>query len=232
MNGAIAYITAVSSTSDTAMRVDAASVTASPWPATTTPTPPKPTSRPTIFMTPTVRWLPITNPITVAHRGTVATSRPVSPDGTVCSAWLSRKNGPPISIAANASTHGHFRSAGRSAFRCRASGSRSRAPTSVRPDTTAAGENDATASLMNRYGTPHSSAIAANSHQPFALIRAFSHRPPTLERAPERDLVGVLQVAAHGEPGRQARHGDLQRVQQARQIRRGGLALQVGVRGE
>ena len=96
-----------------------------------------------------------------AKRGTVATSKPVSPEGSVCSAWLSRKNGPAISIAPKASTHGQSFSAGRRARRCRAIGSRTAAPSRVRPATIAAGENESTASLMNRYGMPHSTAISA-----------------------------------------------------------------------
>lgn len=85
-----------------------------------------------------------------ANSGTVATSRPVNPDGRVCSAWLSSRNGPAISIAPNASTQGQTANAGRSARRWRAIGSSTAAPRSVRPATTVAGVSESTASLMNR----------------------------------------------------------------------------------
>ena len=127
---------------------------------TMTPTPMPPTTRPIARSGESIVRSPRARAITAANSGTVATSRPVMPEGRVCSACPSRKNGPAISIAPNASTHGHSLSAGRSAPRRSAIGSRIAAPISVRPDTIAAGENVSTASLMNRYGMPHSSAIS------------------------------------------------------------------------
>ena len=44
---------------------------------------------------------------------------------------------------------------------------------SVRPATIAGGENDSTATLMNRYGTPHRSAIAPKSSHPRREKPAF-----------------------------------------------------------
>ncbi len=43
----------------------------------------------------------------------------------------------------------------------------------VRPATIAGGENDSTATLMNRYGTPHSSAMAPKRSQPRREKPAF-----------------------------------------------------------
>jgi hypothetical protein len=61
--------------------------------------------------------------------------------------------------------------------------------------------------------------------------RPRHHAPTTLERAPERDLVGVLEVAADGRPDAR-RVTDLERVQQPAEVGRGRLAFEVRVRRE
>ncbi len=135
----------------------------SPGPATITNTPMKPMNSPMLRAGLSTERSPPPKAMIAANSGTVATRRPVSPDGRVCSAWPRSRKGPAISMAPNTSTQPIFANAGRSAFCRMANGSSSRAPRSVRPATTAAGEYDSTAMLMNRYGMPHSTAIAANS---------------------------------------------------------------------
>ena len=71
----------------------------------------------------------------------------------------------PISITANAATHGQAFSAGRNASRRIAIGTRTRAPSSVRSPTSMAGDISTTAILMNRYGMPQMTAIAAKRVQ-------------------------------------------------------------------
>src|SRR5207244_447078 len=51
-----------------------------------------------------------------------------------------------------------------------------------------------------------------------------------LERLGERDLVGVLEIAADGEAARDARQADAERLQELRQVDGGRLALDVGIR--
>jgi hypothetical protein len=53
--------------------------------------------------------------------------------------------------------------------------------------------------------------------------------PPSFERAAEGDLVGVLQVPADREAGRETGDPQAQGDQQAREVRGGRLALDVGV---
>src|SRR5690606_26946750 len=53
-----------------------------------------------------------------------------------------------------------------------------------------------------------------------------------LERPAQGELVRVLQVAADGQPTRDARHGQARYVQDAGEVERRGLALQVGVGAE
>ena len=126
-----------------------------------TTTPANPTSSPTARAGESTDRSPRASAMPAANSGTVATSSPVSPEGSVCSAWPRRRKGPAISTAPNARTHGHTRNAGRSAPRCSAIGNSTAAPSSVRPATIAAGEMESTASLMNRYGMPHSTAMSA-----------------------------------------------------------------------
>ena len=57
-----------------------------------------------------------------------------------------------------------------------------------------------------------------------------SHFLPVLERARQRHVIGVLEVAAHGQAARQARDADAQRRQQAADVHRRRLALEVRVR--
>src|ERR1700730_1845124 len=54
----------------------------------------------------------------------------------------------------------------------------------------------------------------------------------TFERAPERDLVGVLEVAAHREPTGDAGHPEPQRLEQPGEVHRRRFAFDVRVRGE
>src|SRR6478735_9315327 len=54
----------------------------------------------------------------------------------------------------------------------------------------------------------------------------------TFEGAPERDLVGVLEVAADGQAGRESGDRDADVAQQPAQVGGGGLALEVGVGGD
>src|SRR5215210_3341152 len=65
-------------------------------------------------------------------------------------------------------------------------------------------------------------------------LRGGSERSATGKRPPERDLVGVLEVAAHREPGGQPRDGDAgrARAQPLRDVQRGRLAGRRGVGGE
>lgn len=57
-------------------------------------------------------------------------------------------------------------------------------------------------------------------------------RAARLDRAAQRELVGVLQVAAHRQAARQPAHRDAERLDGARQVARRGLALDIGVRGD
>src|SRR6478752_277676 len=78
---------------------------------------------------------------------------------------------------------------------------------------------------------------AANSSSPSLPSPVISsvasasdiQQPSSFERASEGDLVGVLQVAAHRQTARKS--GDLQphRLDEAREVGRGRLALEVGV---
>jgi hypothetical protein len=72
------------------------------------------------------------------------------PEGSVISACPNSRNGPAISTAPKASTHGQCFSATRSEPLRIANGRSSSAAISVRPATIAGGENDSTAMLMNR----------------------------------------------------------------------------------
>ena len=58
------------------------------------------------------------------------------------------------------------------------------------------------------------------------------NRATGLDGAPKRKLVGILQVAAHGQAARQTRHLNAQRLDSASQVARRGLALNVGVGGD
>src|SRR5690606_12264930 len=55
---------------------------------------------------------------------------------------------------------------------------------------------------------------------------------PSLEGSSQGHLVGVLQVPADRQPGGQPGHPQPHRDQQPGEVRGGGLALDVGVRGE
>ena len=115
---------------------------------------------------------PPVNAMTAANSGTVATSRPVSPDGQRLLGVPEQQERPghldraerehPADLARTrvAAPSGAART-----------GSRSSAPSSVRPATTDAGEYESTACLMKRYGMPHSTAIAAKRIQARASNR-------------------------------------------------------------
>ena len=61
---------------------------------------------------------------------------------------------------------------------------------------------------------------------PQALAARVSHRPPALQRTGQRNLIRILQVAAHRQPARQPRHGYVDTGQLLEDIRGGVLALQ------
>ena len=56
--------------------------------------------------------------------------------------------------------------------------------------------------------------------------------PSRLDGAAQRDLVGVLELAAHRQAARQTRDLDVERLDEAREIGGRGLALDVGVGGD
>lgn len=58
------------------------------------------------------------------------------------------------------------------------------------------------------------------------------NRATGLDGAAKRKLVGILQVAAHGQAARQTRHLNAQWLDSAGQVARRGLALDVGVGGD
>src|SRR4051812_19880433 len=57
-------------------------------------------------------------------------------------------------------------------------------------------------------------------------------QPPPLERAPQSDLVGVLQVSPHGKPAGEPGDLEAERLHHASKVRGGGLPLQIGVGGQ
>src|SRR5919202_417164 len=85
--------------------------------------------------------------------------------------------------------------------------------------------SDAVSSPMRR----SSSASALTSC--IVLLSDIQQSPP-LESAPERELVRVLQIAPHRQPGGQPGDAQAHRFEQPREVGRGGLALEVRVGGE
>src|SRR5262245_7829935 len=61
---------------------------------------------------------------------------------------------------------------------------------------------------------------------------SLSDLAPALQRLGERHLIGVLEVAADGQPARDAGHAHTERAQELGEVERGRLALDVGVGGE
>src|SRR5215213_7078412 len=59
-----------------------------------------------------------------------------------------------------------------------------------------------------------------------------SNLPPSLHRLAHRDLVGVFEIAADRDAHRDAGHTDAERLQQAGQVDRRGLSLDVRVGGQ
>ena len=57
-------------------------------------------------------------------------------------------------------------------------------------------------------------------------------RAAGLDGTPKRKLVGILQVAAHGQAARQTRHLNTQRLDGTGEVARRGLALDIGVGGD
>ena len=88
--------------------------------------------------------------ITTEMMGTVAINNPVSELDSCCSASESSHQGPIISSAAKASTHGQRRFSVTSMLDRMANGSSSTAPMPVRASTTTGGETSATATLIIR----------------------------------------------------------------------------------
>src|SRR5579862_718374 len=86
---------------------------------------------------------------------------------------------------------------------------------------TAAARPSATA--LDRSALP----IGISNWKPQLLQRA-----PAFERFGDRDLIGVIQIAADWQPVCQARHRNAERKQQAREIKRRRLALGIGIRRE
>ena len=59
-----------------------------------------------------------------------------------------------------------------------------------------------------------------------------SNRPPSFERLAKRDGVRVFEIAAHRQTTRDSRHGDAQRFDDLRQIKRCRLAIHGGIGGD
>jgi hypothetical protein len=79
---------------------------------------------------------------------------------------------------------------------------------------------------ISPWGAPAPSSV--DSGQPYILY-GQSDGAAALEGAAQRDLIGVLQVAADRQPAGQASHGEPHRLDQQGQVGRRGLALGVGV---
>ena len=73
--------------------------------------------------------------------------------------------------------------------------------------------------------------VAAEALLPLGTS-ASSNLAAPLERLVHRDLVGVFEVAAHGNAHRDAGHPDAKRLEQPRQVDGGGFALDIRVRRE
>src|SRR4051794_8265685 len=73
------------------------------------------------------------------------------------------------------------------------------------------------------------SVVSASSA--LRAVSAIDGSPP-FERSPQGDLVGVLEVATYRKSTRQTRHAQAHPGQHAREVRRGGLALEVRVGGQ
>src|SRR5215212_801090 len=67
---------------------------------------------------------------------------------------------------------------------------------------------------------------------PSIFCGSFMCRSPPCERAPQGDLVGVLEITAYRQSTRQPRHAQLHWLQQPGEIGRRGLTLEVRIRGE
>src|SRR5215217_2209465 len=70
----------------------------------------------------------------------------------------------------------------------------------------------------------------AGSHRSNGRRRTFLEFAPALEGLRERDLVGVLEVAADGKTAREARHPHAERLEERRDVHRRRVSLEVGVR--
>lgn len=71
-------------------------------------------------------------------------------------------------------------------------------------------------------------ACAPETSAPATILQLAA----SLDRPAERYLVSVLEVPAHGKPAREPRHVDAKRLDRAREVGRGRLALDVWIRGE
>src|SRR6266446_6986769 len=77
---------------------------------------------------------------------------------------------------------------------------------------------------------PATSSTSAGSSYECGITR--SDLPPPFHRLVHRHLVGIFEVAADRHAHRDARHLHAERLQQPREINRGGFALDVRVGGE
>ena len=123
-------------------------------------TPTSPSSRPAMFGRPICSRRPNAAAATQVTSGTAEMRRPASELEMCCSAFESINQGMPISIAANATSGSHNLSRGRTWPRASAMGSKTRAPTAVRANTSTTGGSSLTAMRMKRYGMPQMTHIA------------------------------------------------------------------------
>src|ERR671915_1200092 len=79
--------------------------------------------------------------------------------------------------------------------------------------------------------TTATSGMAASS-APDQLACSPLHVAAALEGLAQGDLIGVLEVAADGQPGGQPGHPNTQRLQEAGDVHRRGVPFQVRVSGQ
>ena len=122
--------------------------------------------------------------------GTAATSSPVSELSSTRSASESNAHGPMISTRANTSSARQCARTTVTAPGRAANGSSTSAPSAVRANTSTATETSATATLISRYGMPHSTHIAANRTHPRLLtaLPRCTYPPRPAPQAPQTSI--------------------------------------------
>jgi len=118
--------------------------------AASTTTPASPTSSPVQRRRLSCSAPPVSREITTPRIGTAAISSPASELGSFRSASDSRPHGPIISSAVNATSGRQCRRSASSWLDRSANGSRIRAPSAVRPNTTTGTPTPPTATLISR----------------------------------------------------------------------------------